>query len=57
MLRAGFEANVRKGLIDSSLYEELQYSFQCRMVNVLTFYPDTPQQEIRAVFELQSVKV
>eukprot|EP00667_Euglena_gracilis_P020438 EG_transcript_22148 len=42
--------------MDGSLYEELQYSYTCRLVNRLVTFPDEPSDRLVEVFELLSLK-
>ena len=53
LLRVAAEARAAGSLIDASLHEELQYSFQCRMVNAVTVQPATPAARTYEVYELQ----
>ena len=56
ILTLGIEARVKHALIDNSLFDELQYSYQCRLVNVMTLHPDTPQARALNIHELQAAK-
>ena len=56
LLRIALEAEVTGGLIDSSLHDELQYSFQCRMINIITVNPSTTAAKSYGVYELQEEK-
>ena len=57
MLMVAAAADLPHGLIDSSLYEELQYSYQCRRVTVMTVHAGTPKASTFSVYEMQDTKV
>ena len=56
MLRAAAEAKVALGVIDPALHDELQYTYHCRTVNVLTLHPQTAHAAVLPVYELQAAK-
>eukprot|EP00668_Euglena_longa_P006524 GGOE01007767.1.p1 GENE.GGOE01007767.1~~GGOE01007767.1.p1 ORF type:complete len:840 (+),score=214.56 GGOE01007767.1:45-2522(+) len=56
MLRVAIETKCSNGLIDSSLNDELCYSYTCRTLNELILYPDSIRQTNMEVFELISMK-
>ena len=56
LLRIAAEAEAGGGLIDSSLHDELQYSFQCRRINIITVHPSTAAAKTYGVYELQEEK-
>ena len=57
MLRIAREVKGTQGLIDGSLYEEMQYSYHCRLLNYVTLYPSGPKTKTISVYELMSIKV
>ena len=58
LLRAGVEANTSSGMIDAALEAELQYSFECRPINVLTVVAGNyaSGSSSGCVYELQAAK-
>eukprot|EP00668_Euglena_longa_P006112 GGOE01007241.1.p1 GENE.GGOE01007241.1~~GGOE01007241.1.p1 ORF type:complete len:865 (-),score=173.50 GGOE01007241.1:1484-3814(-) len=56
MLAIAHEAQVKYGLIDPTLYEELQYAYECRMVNVVTLCPRQGSMRRVPLYEQYSVK-
>ena len=56
LLRVSREIDANIALIDGSLYDELQYSYQCRLVNHMTLRPGTPKMQVMSVYELQCAK-
>ena len=57
LLRVAAESQVNGGLIDCSVYEELQYSFDCRLVNYVTIHPHTTSARLLPVYEIRGAKV
>ena len=57
MLRLGVEAQVKHGLTDMSLYEELQYSYWCRLINMMTVHVNTRHSQVLPIFEMGEPKV
>jgi PAS domain S-box-containing protein len=56
MLRVAAESRVANGLIDAALHEELQYLYECRLVNFVTFHPRDKRLSVRPVYELHALK-
>eukprot|EP00667_Euglena_gracilis_P003077 EG_transcript_3088 len=56
MLSMAHEARVKYGLIDPTLYEELQYAYECRLINVVTLFQRHGAMRRVPLYELYSVK-
>eukprot|EP00667_Euglena_gracilis_P001179 EG_transcript_1179 len=57
MLAVAAEVHAQRGLIDPTLYEELQYAYDCRLINVLSVVPAPHGPPRRVpVYELYAVK-
>ena len=57
ILRVADQVCTTDVLIDSGLYDELQYSFHCRIVNILALHPKSAAERLVSVYELQAEKV
>eukprot|EP00668_Euglena_longa_P008444 GGOE01010162.1.p1 GENE.GGOE01010162.1~~GGOE01010162.1.p1 ORF type:complete len:881 (-),score=173.92 GGOE01010162.1:865-3249(-) len=56
MLAVAAEARVERGLIDPTLFEELQYAYNCRLINVATLSRANSPAKRMLVYELHAVK-
>jgi len=56
LLRAAEECNGTHPLIDATLYDELQYAYDCRMVNLVTILEAQQDAETRPIYELRALK-
>eukprot|EP00667_Euglena_gracilis_P012706 EG_transcript_13073 len=51
------EVQAQRALIDEALYEELHFSYTCRIVNSLTLHPDDPDcEQVLQVYEVVAAK-
>eukprot|EP00667_Euglena_gracilis_P001425 EG_transcript_1425 len=56
LLRVQQDFQVKNPVIDSTLHEEVQFSYHCRLVNRLVVHPGSAQDRVVEVFELLSLK-
>eukprot|EP00667_Euglena_gracilis_P001908 EG_transcript_1909 len=56
LVRIAAEVHARHGLVDAALYEELQYAYDCRLVNQVVLHPKQPQARCVPVYELFALK-
>eukprot|EP00667_Euglena_gracilis_P001834 EG_transcript_1832 len=56
LLRVAAETRVTGALIDAVLHEELQYLYECRLVNFVTVHPREKRGVTHPVYELHAAK-
>lgn len=56
MLQVAAETKVRHPVIDASLYEELQFTYECRQINLLTLHPKQKRTRTFPVYEMAAMK-
>eukprot|EP00667_Euglena_gracilis_P001118 EG_transcript_1119 len=56
MLDVAAEAKVQHGLIDPTLHDELQYAYECRLINTVTLQPTHKASQTLPLYELFSAK-
>eukprot|EP00668_Euglena_longa_P034321 GGOE01044109.1.p1 GENE.GGOE01044109.1~~GGOE01044109.1.p1 ORF type:complete len:879 (-),score=207.19 GGOE01044109.1:1331-3709(-) len=56
MLAVAAETYAKRGLIDSTLFEELQYAYDCRLINVVSVSSASGPTRQLPVYELYGVK-
>eukprot|EP00668_Euglena_longa_P001504 GGOE01001785.1.p1 GENE.GGOE01001785.1~~GGOE01001785.1.p1 ORF type:complete len:835 (+),score=176.12 GGOE01001785.1:52-2556(+) len=56
LVRIAAEAHAQNGLIDRALYDELQYAYECRLVNRILLWPKQPNARSVSVYELFALK-
>lgn len=57
MLGLAAEAKARQGIIEPALYDELQYAYECRLINTVTLHPGQKEAQTIPIYELFSPKV
>eukprot|EP00667_Euglena_gracilis_P001671 EG_transcript_1671 len=56
MLQLAAEVRARRGFIDPSLHSELQFTYDCRVANVVTLYPRQKRSCTLPIYELIALK-
>eukprot|EP00668_Euglena_longa_P007652 GGOE01009176.1.p1 GENE.GGOE01009176.1~~GGOE01009176.1.p1 ORF type:complete len:436 (+),score=111.40 GGOE01009176.1:1101-2408(+) len=56
MLHLAEEARARNGFIDPSLHGELQFTYECRVANVVTLHPSEKRSLTLPIYELFALK-
>eukprot|EP00667_Euglena_gracilis_P002310 EG_transcript_2310 len=56
LLRLAGEMDAPRPIIDAALYADLQFAFDCRPVNALTFLDDQGQPQDQVLYEMQELK-
>ena len=56
LLQFAAEMQCKGPVIDSSLHEELNYSYQCRLLNVMTANPGSQHAHTFSIYEIQEFK-
>jgi PAS domain S-box-containing protein len=56
LLNVHRETCARGAVVDDRLFEELQYAFECRQINIVALKAGSPDEEVMAVYEMCATK-